>query len=401
MTKYFIKLLIGILIFGNFFCSFGQSSVIKYSNNYYSAGVNSQTFNYIASIGKQRADNWCWAACTQMVLNYHGLYVTQEQIVKKCFGGLYNAPGGTLEMFTALNGWAYNTRGGVSNIYTNNYPTNANEIQSLLANDWPLIVGLNYGTDVGHAYVLTAIYYSLSYDAYGNLIVIPDKVVLRDPWPYNNSRQEMSWAEFSTYVVSVYKVWVVDVPTSNSYTSRQDYFDQFQKKEDENKGKYKWVASSGFSFLETGKGLPFTFFLERYNNTGKISLRSNFQFLVKKQDFTKNRNHSLQFYALNFDAKKIFVNTKRYWNWYLSGSVCLNFIKKNYSSRQVVSNGVYTNNYIDSIVIKRKVVPLIRFGRERKFGDSPLRLALDLGLGPDFINKSFYADINILIGLKF
>jgi hypothetical protein len=37
---------------------------------------------------------------------------------------------------------------------------------------------------------------------------IPDKVVLRDPWPGNISRQEMSWFEFQSRLMMVFKVWV-------------------------------------------------------------------------------------------------------------------------------------------------------------------------------------------------
>ncbi len=265
----FLKLIIGLILCSKSLSIFGQSSVIQYSDNYFSAGVNTQNFDYIASIGKQRADNWCWAACIQMVLNYHGLYVTQEQIVTKCKGGLYNAPGGTQDMLAALNGWAYNTRGGASNIYTNNYSTNANEIQVLLANNWPLIVGLNRGQTIGHAYVLTAIYYSLSKDNLGNLVVIPDKVVLRDPWPENSSRQEMSWEEFSKYAVSIYKVWVIDVPTYNSFYFKSMNYNEIND--------YKFMLGTNFTaikfmtYLKHGK-YGFQAFWGRFNSINKYGL---------------------------------------------------------------------------------------------------------------------------------
>jgi hypothetical protein len=32
--------------------------------------------------------------------------------------------------------------------------------------------------------------------------------VLRDPWPYNPSRLEMSWAEFTSRVQDIIRVWV-------------------------------------------------------------------------------------------------------------------------------------------------------------------------------------------------
>lgn len=188
--------------------SVSSQNIIQLGPNYYSAGVPSADFEFYA-VDRQRSQNWCWAACIQMVLNYHGLYVTQEDIVTRCYGSLVDRPGGALQMFTALNGWAYNVYGGISYIYTNDYPTNAAEIQGMLANNWPMIVGLNTGGPVGHAYVLTAIYYSYTYDNWGNINgVYPDKVVLRDPWPFNPSRVEMSWTEFAMRVNSCFKVWV-------------------------------------------------------------------------------------------------------------------------------------------------------------------------------------------------
>ncbi len=383
MTKYIVRFLIGILIFSKSFSSFGQSSVIKYSNNYYSAGVNSQTFNYIASIGKQRADNWCWAACTQMVLNYHGLYVTQEQIVNKCFGGLYNAPGGTLEMFTALNGWAYNTRGGASNIYTNNYPTNANEIQSLLANDWPLIVGLNYGTDVGHAYVLTAIYYSLSYDAYGNLIVIPDKVVLRDPWPYNNSRQEMSWAEFSTHVNMIYKVWIVDVPTYNSFYYKSMNYNEIKD--------YKFMIGTNF------RSLKFMYYFKE----GKYGLQAFWG-----RNKTESNNGSSSSYnkttivnKYGLDCRRVFRSKKRWTHFYLGPSI--RFLNTKTTTDSTVYVG-YPINYISGSS-KSKINQVFlngRFGAEFVVFNR-FAINFDIGIGYLSKRKNLYADADLVLGFRF
>lgn len=184
-------------------------NVVQLGPNYYSAGIPSANFQFFEISGRQRSMNWCWAACIQMVLNYNGLYVRQEDIVMRCFGSLTDHPGGPREMFLALSGWAYNVYGGISNIYTSNFVTGPNEIQAFLAANKPLIVGLNNpNSRIGHAYVLTGIYYSIGYDMYGNPIVVPDKVVLRDPWPDNPSRQELSWIEFSRRVNMCYKVWV-------------------------------------------------------------------------------------------------------------------------------------------------------------------------------------------------
>ena len=55
-------------------------------------GINSGEFNSLTTFGKQRSLNWCWAACIQMVLNFHRIPVTQEQVVKKTLGKLVDRP---------------------------------------------------------------------------------------------------------------------------------------------------------------------------------------------------------------------------------------------------------------------------------------------------------------------
>lgn len=202
-----IKLLILCLTILLSDLAFGQS-IIQLGPNYFSAGVPSQEFEFYSAAehsGRQRQTNWCWAACVQMVLNYHGLYVTQEQVVQKIYGNLVDQPAGQQQIMNALSGWAPNYQGRISQIYCQSGFTSINDITNNLAYKWPLIVGLrNPQGGIGHAYVLTAIYYST--DMYNN--TIPNKVVLRDPWPGSPSRQEMSWYEFSNRVMMAFKVWV-------------------------------------------------------------------------------------------------------------------------------------------------------------------------------------------------
>ena len=126
-----------------------------------------------------------------MVLNYHGLYVSQEQIVARVFGGLVDSPASSEEILAALSGWAPDNRGRYSSIYADPYVFNDPDLVWNLAYKWPIIVGLQ-SAPIGHAYVLTAVHYRL--DPYG--VPIVEKVVLRDPWPTRPSRQELNWAEF-------------------------------------------------------------------------------------------------------------------------------------------------------------------------------------------------------------
>lgn len=177
-----------------------QRAITQLGQNYFVAGPLSGEFNYIAST--QRCQNWCWATCVQMVLNYHGLYVQQEEIVQKIYGPtLPCRTGNSQDIMDALSGWAPDTRGRFSQIYSQYGVYNASDIIDQLSRRWPIIVGLR---QEGHAYVLTAIYYSV--DQWNNPIV--DKVVLRDPWPTNPSRREMNWNTFIANQPEFFKVWV-------------------------------------------------------------------------------------------------------------------------------------------------------------------------------------------------
>lgn len=95
-----------------------------------------------------------------MVLNYHGLKVSQEQIVAKIYGTLVDRPANEYQIKKALSGWALTAHGRRSNIYCQSGLSSVNEITQALAYKWPLIVGLrNPQSKIGHAYVLTGIYY--------------------------------------------------------------------------------------------------------------------------------------------------------------------------------------------------------------------------------------------------
>ncbi|MCB0742152.1 MAG: C39 family peptidase, partial [Chitinophagaceae bacterium] len=162
----------------------------------------SNEINFIAA--KQRCPNWCWAACAQMVLNYHGLYVTQEQIVQKIYGGLPCKPGNAQQIMAALSGWAPDTRGRYSQIYSQYGVYSGADIVDKLSRKWPIIVGLQNPNGGGHAYVLTAIYYSV--DQMNNPII--DQVVLRNPWPTSPSKEFMKWNVFLSRKPQFFKVWV-------------------------------------------------------------------------------------------------------------------------------------------------------------------------------------------------
>jgi hypothetical protein len=156
--------------------------------NAFHAGVYTVNF----STARQKGDFWCWAACIEMVLKYHGMDVSQESMVQKIHGSLLDKGGEPLQILQALTGTGPNAAGGTSQVYAEGYTGLYPYFVQDLINGYPLIVGLNYGTQIGHAVVLTAV--SFMTDMFGQYY--PMSVIIRDPWPGNAERQEIPFNLF-------------------------------------------------------------------------------------------------------------------------------------------------------------------------------------------------------------
>jgi hypothetical protein len=166
----------------------GQLFQLDSSGNY-CAAVLTDSFKY--HMAEQEHDNWCWAACIEMVLEYQGLNVSQTQIVKKAYGEIVNRPADCDMTTNTANGW----RLGSEKIKAREVMHfDAKYVIDALAKKYPLIVGLNMpGQNIGHAYVLTAIYFHV--DSKGK--PVPDYVVLRDPWGPNPDKTSVNWFDFN------------------------------------------------------------------------------------------------------------------------------------------------------------------------------------------------------------
>ena len=184
-----------------------QAEMAQIGNGIYMAGIPTDQLQYFSApegYGRQRSANWCWAACIQMVLNFHGLPVTQEEIVQKVYGQLIDQPANPEQIIYALNGWGVDIAGRPSVVQAVPYNIDGPSIVRDLAYRWPLIVGLR-GEPVGHAYVMTAVTYGV--DQMNNPLF--RSVVLRDPWPGNESRIEISWPEFLERAMFMTRVYVL------------------------------------------------------------------------------------------------------------------------------------------------------------------------------------------------
>lgn len=139
---------------------------------------------------RQYKDNWCWAACVQMVLDYYGLSVTQSKIVERAYGDDFDFTANKNDIINALNGWCVN---GV--LIRANYERykSAKILIDAIARGIPLIIGLNeHYTSTGHAYVLTHVFFSK--DNYGNMT--PIRVVVINPANSGDLEESLEWTEF-------------------------------------------------------------------------------------------------------------------------------------------------------------------------------------------------------------
>jgi hypothetical protein len=148
------------------------------SDQIFSVGIPTDRMVEVAA--EQQGQNWCWAACVQMVLSTKGIKVTQADVVQRTYGAVVDAPGGADAILSRLSGW-FQTRSGKTLLAASvvQGPMQEGLLYSYLKNQSPLILGVNYpGASIGHAVVVTAAVFKVS-DAGLEL----KEVVVRDPWP--------------------------------------------------------------------------------------------------------------------------------------------------------------------------------------------------------------------------
>lgn len=159
-------------------------------------GIPSNKINYYAS--SQRNSNWCWAASIQMIMNYYGIDITQEQIVSRSYGRdpYGNLPNwtGNLKVISAnLNNWSVDNSGRKYSVQSSLYsgaPTPSYLIQEL-SEQHPVLIGYRSGTG-GHAVIITAVSYIST--ASGPRIL---SIVVRDPWPSQTNINNRGRVEYS------------------------------------------------------------------------------------------------------------------------------------------------------------------------------------------------------------
>ncbi|MBU0943267.1 MAG: hypothetical protein KJ804_21225 [Proteobacteria bacterium] len=144
------------------------------------AGIDSLLAAQTSSItGGQYVSRWCWVACIEMVFGYHGLNLSQEQIVQNAWGNIERMPGQPRDIVTGLSrNWRDSSRVRFF-VSGESYPPNPITVSQDLSRNFPLIIG-----NMGHTMVVTAMKYEL--DKWGNGQV--KEAAVRDPWPGEGRR---------------------------------------------------------------------------------------------------------------------------------------------------------------------------------------------------------------------
>lgn len=177
----------------------GEIFRIGDSDIYWAAVKTSYFKDYVAT---QEEDCWCWAACVQMVLNYQGVNVSQEEVVRRVKGVRVNQAGTDYDIQRAAEGWVTGDK-IIGARVEKAYNLTAQSFINDLINKYPLIVGLSMpGMSIGHAYVLTGISFRTVNGGY-----CPVEVILRNPWPSSPSREKMSWSDFKSRVQTVVHIY--------------------------------------------------------------------------------------------------------------------------------------------------------------------------------------------------
>lgn len=182
------KILLAFLLFSPFL-SYAQryGSIVRIDGTISVARVN----DYMEyCLHRQYKDNWCWAACVQMVLDYYGLNVSQSKIVERAYGDYSDFTANKEDIIDAIDGWLIS--GSIVRATYEKYKS-AKTLIDAMTKGTPLIIGLNERyASVGHAYVLTHIFFSR--DNYGNMT--PTRVVVLNPANSGDLEESLDWSEF-------------------------------------------------------------------------------------------------------------------------------------------------------------------------------------------------------------
>lgn len=196
-VKYSLLLcMTGVLFLSFLGCSTDKKAPkVSGSDNIISKGIPTDSMaNYAA---KQIGDNWCWAACIQMVLSVKGIKCDQTSVVKRTFGEIVDRPGRNDQIVKNLSGWFDVPSGQILlNPTLKKGPPEPEILYSYLDSGTPVILAIpNPGLNVGHAVVATGAVFKIHESKIIELL----EVVVRDPSPHLSSTKGKRLLTFDEY----------------------------------------------------------------------------------------------------------------------------------------------------------------------------------------------------------
>lgn len=181
-------------------------------------GITKEKFKYIAST--QRNSEWCWAASIQMMFNYYGIDIRQEQIVARSYGTdqsgeLPDRAGGEDVITSNLNNWEIDNDGRRYRVTAklNNGPPTPSYLIEELAHQRPVLIGYRTGPNKGHAVLITACSY---YPSENGPII--RSIVVRDPLPSKENLATAGRVEYwgASLAKLIQSHWYVKVSTHST-----------------------------------------------------------------------------------------------------------------------------------------------------------------------------------------
>lgn len=170
-------------------------------------GIPTEIFDFVAA--SQERDMWCWAASIQMILNFYGVPVNQEQIVSRTYGLPLNEPGTDQAISASLNGWGINANGRHFTVQSSVAagPPSPAILFRELSHGRPILLTFNPGALIGHAVVITSA---------SRIRTVVTSLVYRDPAPTlenraNKGRVELFKNDLAQFLPYVRSHWLVSV----------------------------------------------------------------------------------------------------------------------------------------------------------------------------------------------
>jgi len=180
-AKYCLFLsLTGALLIISLGCSTNKKGPkVSRSDSIVAKGIPTERMSNYAA--EQIGQNWCWAACIQMVLSVKGIKCDQATVVKRTFCSTVDLPGGPSHIAKNLSGWFDVPSGEIllapSHIIG---PPQPGLLYSYLESGTPVILAIpNPGFNIGHAVVATGAVFKIT-ESELELI----EVIVRDPDPH-------------------------------------------------------------------------------------------------------------------------------------------------------------------------------------------------------------------------